>query len=152
MGSESAPELRPVPRNTLLYSVIVPAYNEAKNLPPTLGDLAKALRAEGIPFELLVVNDNSKDDTAAVAEGMRADIPEIHLVHNTPPGGLGRAVRCGLRNFKGDVVAVVMAHLRPGEQPVAPSARLAERVRALGGPWQFLALFGVSIGGRVCWQ
>ncbi len=45
------------------------------------------------------------------------------------------------------VVAVVMAHLRPGEQPVAPSARLAERVRALGGPWQFLALFGVSIGG-----
>ncbi len=109
MGSGGAPELHPVPRNTLLYSVVVPAYNEAKNLPPTLGDLAGALRPEGIPFELLVVNDNSTDETAAVVEGMRAEIPEIRLVRNTPPGGLGRAVRCGLRNFSGDVVAVVMA-------------------------------------------
>ena len=110
MGSDGASELRPAPRNTLLYSVVVPAYNEAKNLPPTLSDLAKALRAEGIPFELLVVNDNSRDETAAVVEGLRdGDIPEIRLVHNTPPGGLGRAVRCGLRNFSGDVVAIVMA-------------------------------------------
>ncbi len=109
MGSGSAPELRPSPRNTLLYSVVVPAYNEAKNLPPTLSDLAKALRAEGIPFELLVVNDNSKDDTAAVVEGMQAGFPEIRMVHNSPPNGLGRAVRCGLRNFSGDLVAVVMA-------------------------------------------
>lgn len=45
------------------------------------------------------------------------------------------------------VVAVVMAYLRPEQQPVAPSAKLAERVRALGGPWQFLVLFSVSIGG-----
>lgn len=109
MGSGSAPELRPAPRNTLRYSVVVPAYNEAKNLPPTLGDLARALRAEEIPFELLVVNDNSGDDTAAVVEGLRGEIPEIRMVHNAPPNGLGRAVRCGLRNFSGDVVAVVMA-------------------------------------------
>ncbi len=44
-------------------------------------------------------------------------------------------------------VAVVMAHLRPLEQPVAPSASFGERLRALRGPWQFLALFSVSIGG-----
>jgi tripartite ATP-independent transporter DctM subunit len=45
------------------------------------------------------------------------------------------------------LVAVVMAHLRPQDQPVAPRATLGERLRALRGPWQFLALFGVSIGG-----
>jgi dolichol-phosphate mannosyltransferase len=99
----------PLPRNTLLYSVLVPAYNESKNLPPTLRSLAGALRGEGIPFELLVVNDNSRDDTAAVVEGLCGEIPEIHLVHNTPPGGLGRAVRCGLRHYRGDALAVVMA-------------------------------------------
>ncbi len=44
-------------------------------------------------------------------------------------------------------VAVAMAHLRPAEQPVAPSAPLGARLAALRGPWQFLALFGVSIGG-----
>ncbi len=126
MALGSAPELRPSPRNTLLYSVIVPAYNEAKNLPPTLGDLAKALRAEGIPFELLVVNDNSRDETAAVVEGMRAGIPEIRLVHNTPPGGLGRAVRCGLRNFSGDVVAVVMADSSDAPEDVVACYRKIE--------------------------
>jgi tripartite ATP-independent transporter DctM subunit len=45
------------------------------------------------------------------------------------------------------LVAVVMAHMRPQDQPVAPRATLGERLRALRGPWQFLALFGVSIGG-----
>lgn len=43
--------------------------------------------------------------------------------------------------------AVVMAYVRPLEQPVAASATTAERLRALRGPWQFMALFGVSIGG-----
>ena len=45
------------------------------------------------------------------------------------------------------VVAVAMAHLRPNDQPVAPAASFGARLAALRGPWQFLALFGVSIGG-----
>ncbi len=109
MASRQGSELRPSPRNTLKYTVLVPAYNESKNITPTLSDLAAALRLEGIPFELLVVNDNSRDDTVAVVEALRGEIPEIRLVHNTPPGGLGRAIRCGLRHFEGDVLAVVMA-------------------------------------------
>jgi dolichol-phosphate mannosyltransferase len=109
MASKAESKLQPTERNTLLLSVLVPAYNEDKNIIPTLQRLATALQAEGIPFELLVVNDNSTDSTAAVVEEQSRDIPEIHLVHNTPPGGLGRAVRCGLDHFNGDVLAVVMA-------------------------------------------
>lgn len=109
MPSKAVTELQPVERNTLLYSVLIPAYNEEKNILPTLDRLAAALRPEGIPFELLVVNDNSTDQTARVIEAKRAEIPEIHLVHNTPPGGLGRAIRFGLRHFNGDVLAIVMA-------------------------------------------
>ncbi len=109
MALKAASDLRPAPRNTLRYTVLIPAYNEEKNITPTLRDLAAELRAEGIPFELLVVNDNSADDTPRVVEDLRAEIPEIHLVHNTPPGGLGRAIRCGLRHFEGDLVAIVMA-------------------------------------------
>ncbi len=44
-------------------------------------------------------------------------------------------------------VAIGMAWLRPADQPMAPSVGIGERVRALRGPWQFMALFGVSIGG-----
>lgn len=96
-------------RNKLLYSILIPAYNEAENLPRTLEPLAAALRGEGIPFELLVVNDNSADDSPQVLESLAPSYPELHVVTNTPPGGLGRAIRCGLKHFKGDVVAVVMA-------------------------------------------
>lgn len=109
MPPKAASKLRPAPANSLRYSILIPAYNEEENILPTLDALAAALRAEAIPFELLVVNDNSTDNTPQVVEAKTADIPEIHLVHNTPPGGLGRAIRCGLNHFNGDVLAVVMA-------------------------------------------
>jgi dolichol-phosphate mannosyltransferase len=118
--------LQPVEKNSLLYSIILPAYNEEENIVPTIGRLAIALRAERIPFELVVVNDNSKDRTPEVVMAARAEYPEIHLVHNTPPGGLGRAVRCGLRSFKGDVVAVVMADLSDSPDDVIACYRKIE--------------------------
>ncbi|HDP33669.1 MAG TPA: glycosyltransferase family 2 protein [Candidatus Hydrogenedentes bacterium] len=96
-------------KNSLLYSILIPAYNEAENIGVTLEGLASALRAEEIPFELLVVNDNSTDNTPETLAAMAASLPELRVVHNTPPGGLGRAIRCGLAHFKGEVVAIVMA-------------------------------------------
>ncbi|WP_188515847.1 TRAP transporter large permease [Alsobacter metallidurans] len=45
------------------------------------------------------------------------------------------------------VVAMVGAHRRPEDSPMAPPATARDRVRALAGPWQFLSLFGVTIGG-----
>lgn len=109
MALKGGHNLQPAPRNTLRYSVLIPAFNEEKNIVPTLETLAEKLREEGIPFELLVVNDNSVDDTPNVVRATSKDIPEIQLVHNAPPGGLGRAVRCGLNHFTGDVLAIVMA-------------------------------------------
>jgi len=109
MGSRDASEPRPEAPNTLHYTILIPAYNESKNILPTLNTLASKLRGEGIPFDLLVVNDNSTDDTPVVVEATRGDIPELRMVTNTPPGGLGRAIRFGLQHFDGDVLAVVMA-------------------------------------------
>ncbi len=96
-------------KNSLLYSILIPAYNEANNIVPTLEGLAGALREAEIPFELLVVNDNSSDNTPEVLAGLGESIPELRVVHNTAPGGLGRAIRCGLQHFEGGVVAIVMA-------------------------------------------
>jgi dolichol-phosphate mannosyltransferase len=101
--------LEPNPRNTLLYSIVIPAYNEAENIGPTIEGLVKALRAEDIPFEIVVVNDNSTDATPGVVGRLREEVPDVKLVHNDPPGGFGRAIRFGLRHFSGDIVAVVMA-------------------------------------------
>lgn len=119
-------DLCPAPRNSLLYSVIIPAYNEEENILPTIRALAAELRAEKIPFEIVVVNDNSKDRTAQVVMDARAEFPEMRMVNNTPPGGLGRAIRFGLKNFNGEVVAIVMADLSDNPKDVAASYRKIE--------------------------
>jgi len=90
-------------------SVIIPAYNEENNLAETLDGILGALRREAIAFEIVVVNDNSRDRTRQlVLDRMRHD-PELVLVDNAPPGGFGRAIRAGLRQFAGDAVAIMMA-------------------------------------------
>ena len=114
------------PRNTLRYSILVPAHNEERNILPTLRGLAEALRGEGIPFDLIVVNDNSADATARVVTDAAAELPEVKLVHNVPPGGLGRAVRYGLQFFEGDVLAVVMADLSDHPEDVVRCYRRIE--------------------------
>lgn len=126
MVSKGASERTPVPRNTLLYSILIPAYNEERNIIPTASALAQELRAEQIPFEILVVNDNSKDRTPEVVMEAQTEFPELRLVHNTPPGGLGRAVRFGLKHFKGDAVAVVMADLSDNPKDVVTCYRKLE--------------------------
>ena len=102
-------DLVPLSPNTLLYTVIVPAYNESQNVKQVVDGLATELRKDDIPFEILIVNDNSTDDTVEVVEGLRTEYPEIRLVHNTPPGGLGRALRFGFAHAEGEVIAIVMA-------------------------------------------
>ncbi len=116
----------PSPANVLRYSIVIPAYNEEKNVVPTLQTLAEALRKEGIPFELVVVNDNSTDRTAEVVESLLTGIPEINLVHNHAPGGFGRAIRFGLLRFTGDVVAVVMADLSDSPEDIVACYRKIE--------------------------
>lgn len=110
----------------LLYSVLVPAYNEEQNILPTLEGLAEALRNADIPFELLVVNDNSQDRTAKVVADAMGSFPELRLVHNTAPGGLGRAIRFGLRHYRGDAVAIVMADSSDAPEDVVRCFRCIE--------------------------
>ncbi len=98
----------PGPR-TLKLSVVIPAYNEEKNLIPTVEELAPALQAEGIPYEIIIVNDNSRDDTPNVIAALMAADPHIRTVNRRPPGGFGRAIRSGLDAVTGDVVGVYMA-------------------------------------------
>ena len=91
-------------------SVVIPAYNEAMNLPDTLNAFHAELKANGIEHELLVVNDNSKDNTLEVIQHLQQTIPTLRTIFNPAPhNGFGYAIRKGLENFSGDCVAIVMA-------------------------------------------
>ena len=93
-------------------SVVIPAYNEAENLPNTLTAFYNELQKNNIEHELLVVNDNSKDNTIEVLTALQQTIPTIRTIFNPPPqNGFGYAIRKGLDNFSGDCVAIVMADL-----------------------------------------
>ena len=90
-------------------SIIIPAHNEAGCIKSTVCGLHQALVAEGIQHELLVVNDNSTDETEDILLELEKTIAELRHLNNSPPNGFGLAVRMGLENFSGEVVAVVMA-------------------------------------------
>lgn len=93
-------------------SVVIPAYNEALNLPDTLNAFYAELKANNIDHELLVINDNSKDNTGEVIAGLQLNIPTLRTLFNPPPhNGFGYAIRKGLENFSGDCVAIVMADM-----------------------------------------
>jgi dolichol-phosphate mannosyltransferase len=93
----------------MLLSVVIPAYNEEQNVLRCLAELREVLGPAGIPYEVIVVNDNSTDGTRAVVEAESQRDPAVRLVNRRPPGGFGRAVRSGLEAVKGDIVVVYMA-------------------------------------------
>ncbi|MEY3051612.1 MAG: hypothetical protein RLY31_1397 [Bacteroidota bacterium] len=92
-------------------SIVMPAYNEADSLPETIAGLEKVFLTIRIDHEILVVNDNSSDDTAAVLDGLCKEYPHLRYVTNPGPNGFGYAVRFGLDRFEGDCVAIMMADL-----------------------------------------
>ena len=92
-----------------LFSVVVPARDEAESLPSTLRDLYAELSREGVPHEIVVVDDGSRDATWAVLDSLKAQIPTLAPVRNTGPNGFGRAVICGLGSIRGDAVVIMMA-------------------------------------------
>jgi dolichol-phosphate mannosyltransferase len=92
-----------------LLSIVIPAHNEAENLEPTVSALVAALGVARINYEILIVNDNSTDDSSAIISNLAKRYTEVREIQNPPPNGFGFAVRAGLEAFRGDVVAIIMA-------------------------------------------
>ncbi|HEY1341419.1 MAG TPA: glycosyltransferase family 2 protein, partial [Bryobacteraceae bacterium] len=90
-------------------SVLIPARDEEGAVEATLSGVVSTLRAARIDFEILVVDDGSRDATADKVVRAAAADPEIGLVHNDGPHGFGHAIRCGLSRCSGDAIAIMMA-------------------------------------------
>lgn len=86
----------------MYLSIIVPAYNEQRRLPKTLSSIDSYLRKQPYDYEILVVNDGSKDKTAEVVEDLKVKIKNLRLVDNKENHGKGFVVRQGLLEAKGE--------------------------------------------------
>ena len=92
-----------------LFSVVIPAHNEEGSIAKTIEYLSQTLEEANVPYELLIVNDNSRDRTEEILQHLCTHNNRVRYINNYYPNGFGFAVRCGVENFAGDAVAIVMA-------------------------------------------
>ncbi|MHB2017100.1 MAG: dolichyl-phosphate beta-glucosyltransferase [Candidatus Xenobia bacterium] len=116
-----------------VVSVIVPAYNEAARIGPSLIALDTWLEGAGHRYEILVVNDGSTDSTAEVVNGIAAERPAIRLLDMPQNGGKGAVVRAGMLAARGSYRIFTDADLATPPQEIEPMlAALRQTPVAIG--------------------
>ncbi|MHC1791195.1 glycosyltransferase family 2 protein [Solidesulfovibrio sp.] len=113
-------------KNSYKLSIVIPAYNEEGNITATVEGIRAVLLREAIPYELVLVDDNSADATLTVLDGLAAADPGIVVVRREPPRGFGRAVRSGLERASGDVIVICMADLSDDPEDIIKYYRKIE--------------------------
>lgn len=77
-------------------SVIMPAYNEAGNLERAVASAADVCKKIHVPYEIIVINDGSSDDTGGVADMLAKRSSHVRVIHSRENHGFGHAFRLGL--------------------------------------------------------
>jgi dolichyl-phosphate beta-glucosyltransferase len=84
-------------------SMIIPAYNEAARIGPTLLSFYNFLATKEISFEIIVVDDGSTDQTVELVKGLKTEIPELLIIAMPHNKGKGCAVRTGMLKAQGQI-------------------------------------------------
>jgi len=86
----------------MYLSVVVPCYNEEKRLPETLKKIREFLNQQSYGWEVIVVDDGSKDNTHKVTEELIKDWDNFKVISYQPNRGKGFAVKTGMLAARGD--------------------------------------------------
>ncbi len=135
-------------------SIIIPAYNEQATIITLLEKVAEQ-KVEGVDFEVIVIDDGSKDKTVSLLEAR----PELYsrLIRQPVNGGKGAAVKAGLRHAEGDYILFQDADLEydPADyaQLLAPVLRFDADVvmgsRLAGSPITRVSYFWHKVGNTL---
>jgi dolichol-phosphate mannosyltransferase len=117
-----------------MLSLVLPTYNEAENIPELLPKIRSMLA--GISHEIIIVDDDSPDETWKIAQGIAQNLGDVHVIRRVGRRGLSSAVIEGFLAAKGDVLAVMDAD---GQHDVALLTKLHAEVSKYGG---------IAIGSR----
>lgn len=102
MNREDRPPLQ-------LFSIVIPARDEEGCITATVEHLDVEMRVRGVPHEIVVVDDGSRDRTWEILGELKARIPALVPVQNPGPHGFGRAIVKGFEHATGDALVVMMA-------------------------------------------
>src|SRR3989338_11235326 len=86
----------------MYLSVIIPAYNEEKNIEKTVRSIFGYLKEKIPEHEIIVVTDGSTDNTANIIQSLKNDISTLELIEIKENRGKGSAVKTGMLKAKGD--------------------------------------------------
>ncbi|MFA5089603.1 MAG: dolichyl-phosphate beta-glucosyltransferase [Candidatus Omnitrophota bacterium] len=91
-----------IDRSKLSVSVVIPAYNEEKRISKTLPVIDAYFSSKGLSFEVIVVDDGSKDNTVGVVERFIKDRNNVKLLKNGNNRGKGYSVKKGMLEARGE--------------------------------------------------
>ena len=114
-------------KRSLSLSVVIPAFNEARRLPPTLVDMIFFLEGRGEPYEIIVVNDGSTDTTSDVVKKIQKLCGKVRVIDQPRNFGKGFAVKTGVLASAGKLVLMADAD---GATPIEELARLEHAIEA----------------------
>jgi dolichol-phosphate mannosyltransferase len=92
-----------------LLSVVIPARDESGCIALTVENLHRELQQNGVPHEIIVVDDGSSDGTGEILGRLTASIAELRPLRNDGLHGFGRAIVHGFDHARGDAIVVMMA-------------------------------------------
>jgi glycosyltransferase involved in cell wall biosynthesis len=96
--------------NDVTLTIVIPAYNEAANLTPVVHETLSALQSHGVDsYELLIVDDGSRDATGKTADALAAANPAVRVLRHPVNRGLGAALRTGFSASRGRYVTLISA-------------------------------------------
>ncbi len=143
--------------DALFLSVVTPAHNEQENLPKLVQEVTTVATTLGQPWELVVVNDGSTDQTESVLRRCMEDCPQLRVLSMKARSGQTAAVEAGLRKARGRFVAMMDADLQndPADLPAMLKQLEEDRCDMVNGwrrdrqdPWIRLVSTRVANGVR----
>lgn len=138
----------------MMVSLVIPAYNEEKRLPFILEAAVNYFKGAKFDYEIIVVDDGSKDNTLAVIDKYRAVLPQMQVIKSEGNRGKGAAVKKGMLAAKGDFCVFADAdnstpleelekfllYFNNGYDVVVGSRGMKESEIAISQPWYKMML------------
>lgn len=103
----------------IIYSVILPVFNEQDNLAGLLDEVQRAMQALGRPWEVLAVDDASSDQSLEVLRGLRASCPRLRILRHRLNFGQSAAFATGAAGARGEILITMDSDLQndPADLP-----------------------------------
>ncbi len=129
-------------------SIVVPVYNEEENLPLLWPEIRQVLEPTGLRYEVIFVDDGSRDRSAEIARGFREQDPRVRLIRLKANAGETAATDAGIKSVRGRYVVVMDADLQNDPHDIPGMLQHLDRWDAVTG-WRVNRAAGDSWVRRI---